>query len=571
MYRILIIDDEQVVREGISRNINWGAVGFELVAACRDGREGMEKVSKLKPDVVISDICMPFVDGLELAGAIADELPRTKTILLTGYDEFEYAKEAVKLKVHDFLLKPITADELTEMLQKLRTQLDAERNRRQKIERLQEQLRAALPVYRERFLNRLVDAGGHGPAAEGPAAQTAEAHGHALRGRGQDVQRTLELLGLDLPGPEYVTLICDIDPSLSEAADGDHLSGIALQNILSELADSTQDVVSFSTSAEQAVAVISVEGAEAALPRALETAERVSESAQREIGRTISVGIGSVASGLNQLPQSYQEAQTALEHRFVLGPNQIITIHQVRGDNVLTETPVQSDPRDRYIRAIKAGMPREARTALVGVINALRQAGEDLDYCHVVMHRLLADTISSLDTIGLDYRLLSAIGRNPFERLAGSKTLDEMQRWFVEILDEAHRLREGRQADHSRVKALAAEEFIHKHYMDPDLSLRNVCRSLAVSKSYLSSVFKAYSGMTLVEYLTELRMEKAQLLLRSGDAKIYEVAEAVGYRDAHYFSLTFKKQIGQSPTEFRERSGGPNENKSIAESTSVTT
>ena len=540
MYRILIIDDEQVVREGISRNIDWSALGFELVGACRDGREGLEQVERLQPDVVLTDICMPFVDGLELAGAISDQLPNTKTILLTGYDEFDYAKEAVKLKVHDFLLKPITAEELTEMLRELRTQIDAERDRRQKLERLQEQLHAALPVYRERFLNRLVEAAGTVPVV--------------------DLEGTLALLELELPGPQYVIMVCDLDPPQATGRDNrsdEHLSGIAVQNVLAGVADDNPNVVAFSTAAEQAVAIVSVDGPELATTRALEVAELVSERAQREVGRTISVGVGGAAPGLRELPRSYGEAKTALEHRFVLGANQIITIHQVRGDGEPPSAPVTSESKDRYIQALKAGISEEAVSALQEVVSSLRNLGADMDYCHVVMHRLLADTIACFDAIGVDFRDVTSIGGNPFMKLAGFKTLSEIGRWFVTVLEEVRRLVEGRQQSHSRIKAVAAEEYIREHYMDPELSLQKVCHALAVSKSYLSSVFKSYSGMTLVEYLTEVRMEQARILLGAGDKKIYEVAEAVGFRDAHYFSLTFKKQTGQSPTEYRELAWRP--------------
>ncbi len=536
MYRILIIDDEQVVREGISASIDWDALGFELVAACRDGREGLEAASRLRPDVVITDICMPFVDGLELAGAIGEQLPGTKTILLTGYDEFEYAQEAVKLKVHDFLLKPITAEELTEMLEELRKQLDGERDQRRRLERLQEQLRASLPVYRERFLNRLV--------SSGPQAQ------------GGDTRQTLELLELELPGPNYVAIICDLDPSLSEESADEHLSGLALQNILSEVTGEGRGMVSFSTPGEEAVAIVSVEGRGEALLRALETAEKIAERAQRELHRTITVGIGESASGLRSLPRSYAEARTALEHRFVLGGNQIITIQQVRGGTA-PPSATESEPRWRYIQAIKAGFSQEAVSALREVVSSLRWKGEDMDHCHVVMHQLLGDTISAFDAIGLEYRLVPSIGSNPFRQLTSFKTLEEIERWFVELVEGARHLLEGRRQKHSRLKAVEAEEYIRDHYMEPDLSLQKVCSALAVSKSYLSSIFKAHCGMTLVEYLTTVRMERAKMLLSSEDRKIYEVAEAVGFRDAHYFSLTFKKQTGQSPTEFRELSWRP--------------
>jgi two-component system response regulator YesN len=532
MYRILVIDDEQVVREGVSKIIDWDALGFELVGACRDGREGLDKIARLKPDVVITDICMPFVDGLELAGAIADEFPGTKTILLTGYDEFEYAQEAVKLKVHDFLIKPITAAELTEVLRDLSTQLDRERDQRRRLVHLQEQLRATLPVFRERFLHRLVGVAGHI--------------------EGADLKHTLQLLELELPGPTYIAMICDIDPSLSQRPTDEHLCSMALQNILSEAADRGPQIVSFSTSAEEAVAILSVGDPTDAVSRALETAEQVADRVRREVGRTITVGIGGVASELHELSRSYDEAGTALEHRFVLGGNQIITISQVRGNSEPASSPREAEPRSRYAQAIKAGIPHETADALREVVRSLRQTTADMDYCHVVMHRVLADTLSGFEAIGVDYRDIPGIGNSPFAKLSTFKTLEDMERWIVEVLDGARGVLIGRQQTQSRLKAIAAEEFIHGHYMEPDLSLRTVCRALAVSKSYLSPVFKAYSGMTLVEYLTRVRMDQAKLLLSSGDRKVYEVAEAVGFRDAHYFSLTFKKQTGRSPTDFRE-------------------
>lgn len=528
MYRLIIIDDEQVVREGIAEMIEWADLGFELVAACRDGREGLAQISQQKPDVVITDICMPFIDGLELAGAIADELPRTKTILLTGYDEFDYAREAVKLKVHDFLLKPITASELSEMLAKLRTQLDVERDRRRKFEQLEEQLRTALPVYRERLLNRLVgtNSGGSVPGA------------------------ALELLELSLPGPRFITIICDLDPSVDDEYSGDHLAGMALQNLLSGLAESEDDLVSFSTPSEEAGAIISLDGPD--MGRTLELAEQIAEQCQQEIGRTISIGIGGVAVGVEELPRSFSEARTALEHRFVLGGDQIITIQQVRGDYRLPAPPDGSEPRRRYVHAVRVGIPRDALLELRKIVSSLRQSGDDMDHVHVVMNQLLAETISSFNEMGVGYREISSLGTNPFAKLGRIKTLEEMEEWFIDVLEDARVLIDGRQQSQSQTKALAAKEFISSQYMESDLSLKRVCRALSVSKSYLSAVFKEQSGMTLVEYLTEVRVEQAKVLLGSTSQKIYEVAEAVGFRDAHYFSMTFRKQTGQTPTEYRE-------------------
>ncbi|MBD9157626.1 MAG: response regulator, partial [Lachnospiraceae bacterium] len=116
MYKVLLVDDEALTREAISENIPWGKLGFELVASCENGRDAMEVIRQKKPDLVLTDICMPYVDGIELAKYIFENCPDTKTIIISGYDEFEYAKQAVRYQVMEYILKPITPSELTEVL-----------------------------------------------------------------------------------------------------------------------------------------------------------------------------------------------------------------------------------------------------------------------------------------------------------------------------------------------------------------------------------------------------------------------------------------------------------------------
>ena len=219
MYRILIIDDEPVVREGISETIDWNAHGFELVGACRDGREALLALERSKPDVVLTDICMPFVDGLELAAWIGEEDPTTRTILLTGYDEFEYAQEAVKLRVDDFLLKPITAEELRTLLDTVRLELDEERNRRDQLDRIHAQLAESVPLLRERFLNRLV--------------RVAVDRGEA--------SHKLKLLDITLPGPAYIAFVCDRDVGTDE----DDFAVFAIQDVVERTIREFPEAIAF--------------------------------------------------------------------------------------------------------------------------------------------------------------------------------------------------------------------------------------------------------------------------------------------------------------------------------------
>ncbi|TVQ37499.1 MAG: response regulator [Spirochaetaceae bacterium] len=525
-YRFLIIDDEPIVREGIRDIIDWGALGFELVGACRDGREGLQALERLKPDVVLTDICMPFVDGLELAAWIAEQYPATRTVLLTGYDEFEYAQEAVKLKVSDFLLKPITADELRHILEKIRDELDAERNRERRLELLQQQLRESLPLLRERFLNRLVR------TALNPA----------------EVRHRLGFLELALPGPAFVALVCDLDGS----EDQDQLAGLAAHTIVLQAVEGFCGTVAFSTPREQTVVIVSAANETGALSRALECAELIAEQVSRDLGRTVSVGAGDPVTGLEAIPQTYADAVTALEQRLVLGPAQIITAQQLGGVRNATVSRSDADARAVYVRALKTGDGAAAEAALQEIIGALRRSDESIETRYLAMQRLLADALNGLDALGIDCSQITEPQSNPFVELGRMKTLEDMQQWFRRFQDSARALLDQRRRQHSQWKAVAAQEFIQANSHQPDLSLRTVCSALSVSKSYFSPIFKQHTGMTFVEYLTAIRMERAKELLSYDDLKSYEVAERVGFRDAHYFSLTFKKQTGLTPTEYRE-------------------
>ena len=525
-YRFLIIDDEPVVREGISQIIDWAAHGFELVGACRDGREGLQALERLKPDVVLTDICMPFVDGLELAAWISEQYPGTRTVLLTGYDEFEYAQEAVKLRVSDFLLKPITADELRGILEKIRGELDLERNRDRRFEMLQQQLKESLPLLRERFLNRLVrmtlDPG--------------------------EIRQRMAFLELNLAGPAYVALLCDLD----EAEPQDHIVNLAVHKTIAEIAADRRDSVAFTTPREQSVVIDSASDEAGALSRALECAELIAERINRELGRSVSIGAGDAVVGLDNMPQTYRDASTALEQRLVLGPAQIITAQQLGGVHLSEVSRPDAETRAAYVRALRTGDRSGAQSALYEIIESLQLSEGSMETRYLVMQRLLADALNGLEALGVDATQITEKPENPFAQLGRLKTLEDMRNWFLGLQDRAHTLLDQRRQQHSRWKALAAEEFIEANFHQPELSLQRVCSALSVSKSYFSSMFKGSTGVTFVEYLTCVRIKRAKELLSYDNLRSYEVAERVGFRDAHYFSLTFKKQTGVSPTEYRE-------------------
>lgn len=523
MYRILIIDDEPVVREGIAENIDWQALGFELAGTCRDGREAMDAIESNPPDVILSDICMPFVDGLELASFVADRFPSTRTILLTGFDEFEYAQEAVKLRVHSFLLKPITPDELKNELRAVREALDAQQTREEQLERVRLQLQESLPVLRERLLNRIL-------------------HGEIIK---SEVPHRLASLDLPIDLKWCACLVCD--PDTIEA--GDELAELAVQTIAEEVALATGSAFAFATPRARAVVVVAADTMQIATGLALSCAESIAERAASELGLTVSAGIGSPVRGVTEIGISYEEARTALDQRLVLGPNQIIGIEHVRGPESQASRPPRRTTSSAFVAALKSGKDAEAIGALNRLVDEASTVDATREDIETLMHRLLADIIDALEAIGIDYR--ETIGETPFDRLGRIKTLSDYVRWFSEIAEQVQGLLARNRDQHSRSKAVEAEEYIRAHFSDRTLSLTRVCQELAISKSYFSPLFKAHTGMTFVEFLTAVRMDRARELLASQDQKTYEIARAVGFGDPHYFSLTFRKQTGLSPTEYR--------------------
>ena len=155
MYKLLIVDDEALVREAIQDQMDWEKLGFECIGTCEDGVEALEFIKSNPPDVVLTDIGMPFMNGIELTQELYIHYPTIKVIIFTGYDDFDFAQQALKLQAVDYILKPMTAIELEEVISKLRLELDQQNNQIQDYERLKRQLRENLPLLKERFLERL--------------------------------------------------------------------------------------------------------------------------------------------------------------------------------------------------------------------------------------------------------------------------------------------------------------------------------------------------------------------------------------------------------------------------------
>jgi two-component system response regulator YesN len=529
MYKIIMIDDEDEVREGIKRKTNWEACGFQLVGDFDNGRDAYEALESLQPDAVITDICMPFMDGLQLTELIAANYRDVKVIIVTGYEDFDYAKQAIKLKVKDYLLKPINSAEFTEFLHKLRLELDEERKQREDVTFLRHQFHESMPLLRERFLERLVTS----------------------CMRRDEIERKFQMFQLSLIGPSFTVLALDIDEFHrefhSDPVAEEELLRFAAYNIFHEIMEKEHGGIVFRTRDDKLVALLS--GDSERIELTCQTlAEHVRYSIEKYLSMTVTMGIGRTYSDLRDLPKAFQEALSALDYRFLLGNNRIISIGDMEfGSSLDNLSYIQTEKK--LISAIKTGEKTVVMLTLQDWINEMKKGSCSMDKCYGKLNKLLVALMNVLVETGFEEA--AVLGDHSFMQLYARKTLDDVRFWLEEICLALVDLLAEKRTKVSQAQMEAAVAYIHANYADEQLSLQKVCNHIYMSMSYFSALFKPHTGETFVEYVTRYRLDKAKEMLAASQLKTYELAAKVGYSDPQYFSVIFKRNTGMTPKEFR--------------------
>lgn len=534
MYKAIIVDDEAVVRVGLRNTIAWQDHGFELVGDYANGREAWEAVELHKPELVISDISMPFMDGLELIGLIAAQYPYIKTIILTGFDEFEYAQQAIRMKVSDFILKPITAREIRQLLDRVKEEMDAERKHREDIGRLRSQLTESLPLLKERFLERLVAVG---------------------LGRAETEER-FAAFGLKPPVSQQLAMVFDIDDFgdrelLSYEHDAEFLRFAAF-DIAKETLEK-HDVLVFRTREERIVAIVSGEEDESLLyERAFSMAEEVRHHIDVYLKFTVTVGIGRACASAELLPESYKSALSALDYRFLHGKNRVLGIMDLEG-RPLAAPPARLEWDKKLASAVRTGSLQEAYRFIDEGFAEMRATFTTIEPCYLHLQRVVLTLSNTFQDIDLPDPETSLRWQMKLLDVYRFKTLDEVEAWLKEVIHTVVTAIQGSRNQLIAQQVRQAVAYIDENYRNDRLSLQDLCRHVLMSTSYFSLVFKQHTGETFVEYLTGVRIGKAKELLRGTPLKLYEIAERVGYKDPNYFSMLFKKHAGLTPKDYREQ------------------
>lgn len=547
MVKLFLVEDEIVMRDGIKSQINWEKEDIEFVGEASDGELAWPMILETKPDILLTDIKMPFMDGLELSALVRKELPDTAIIILSGYDEFSYAQQAVSLGVTDYLLKPLPPGKLLECIRRVQEKIEQERAQSDSV--WSEELAREQKDAEKNLLFR------------------------ALVTNDRPLKETLamsEHLGIHITARYYAVMLMTLrtrDNSMPREE---------LTKDLSSIPEKEEGWIFFDRN-ENGYALIGTANSH----------EELDESEKRLIGRLQDrlrsdadhswfIGVGKTVNRISDIEKAYYSANKALSYRFISGVNRVVYADSVQDDigagisggsssefydqrdhdkmpDLDVSGAVTNDNTRKMLEDfLRTGTYEEVEPFMEGVFCSVGDNNLNsyvfLTYLSMDMYfsmvRFLREMGRAVDEIDLKCGGINTLLKNQV-------TANEARDYLTGYLRELIQLR-----DHNTEKRYGkilreAVKYIDENFDRDDISLNKVAETVGMSPNHFSSIFSQEMEMTFIEYLISRRMDRAKELLRTTQMRSSEIAYQVGYKDPHYFSSTFKKTQGMTPREYR--------------------
>lgn len=534
MLRVFLAEDETIIRETLRDTVPWAQCGYTFAGEAADGEMALPLIRKLRPDVLITDIRMPFMDGLALSKLVLQEFPQMKVIILSGYDDFEYAQKAIGLGVERYLLKPITKSTLIGVLEEVREKIQGERAQQNYLAQFHQEAQDYEQYARRRFFERIV--GGQLSVPQ--------------------IYEQAEKLDLDLRAQCYDIVLVSSMPERDTGAEAYSEPGARIRDgLVAHFLKHPEYVLFRWNLASYAVLLLGDRGdMDRIISRCVDKVRSLYETYGPE--QKWYVAVGTPTQRLSALPGCFEEVSRLWAYRHILPEQHVLSADTV---SVLTGTGADHDlsglDMAKVNPAVLTGVLHSASAQEISsfvdeYIHSLADGLESMPFCQYLMlsARFTATQfVESLD-IGQKEFLSSLSCLN----MVGQRvSTDDLKRYLSDILLRAIELRDNLTGSQYKSLLKQAVDYIDRNFQREDISLNRVAKEVNISPNYLSAVFSQEMGTTFVEYLTGKRMEKARELLRNSDLRSGEIAAAVGYKDSHYFSFLFKKTQGCTPRDYR--------------------
>jgi len=531
MYKVFLVEDEIIVREGIRNSIPWEKTAYNLAGEAPDGEMALAMIQDIKPDILITDIRMPFIDGLSLSRIVKKTLPWIKIVIISGHDEFEYAREALSLGVEEYLLKPVSSQDMLKTLDKIAARIDEEKEKLLSIENLKAQVRSSADILRDKWLSDFMN--GRIPATE--AIEKGREFNIDLLSRSYIIAVIAVLSG---EKEAQLTPVKKIFQSIMEQYSGSIWFAEHEKRFVLLLKETAADSITGKTSTlEESVYAI---------------AQAFKYEVERNTNCKITAGIGTPAERIGEVPKSYQSALKAADYGINHGLAQIadssLFSSSVGEKFGFSEFPDITG--DIFLTKLRYAAKKDIDTIIKEYTKTLESNFDEMS-AYFIFGEVVVTAAKIVEDMGGDLKEIT-----PFSLEKGVvRSFVVSRNIFMEklraLLTAVIEYRDSRTGGRYQSVIVKAKEYIDRNFASGDISLHSTASYVGISPNHLSTVFAQETGENFIDYLTRVRLEKAKQLLRNTAMKSADIAFETGFNDPHYFSYIFKKNIGVSPREYR--------------------
>ena len=538
-YGILIADDEKRIRNGLANSIDWDKIDCRVVAVAEDGKDAIEKAQQYKPDIIITDINMPVMNGLEFCRKLKEIQPDAEIIILTGYDEFDYARESIQIGVMEFLVKPVSNEDIMDTVAKARDLVRKKKENAAKILEMEKHLKHSNEIMKNYFIQDVL---------QGKYAR-------------EEIRDKMQQYGIETGDKCFRVAVLAVQKYKNFKNNRmDYFKEVCMPKIQQIITDFLKDglmgPIVWDGSERIAFICQSPKHLGEGM-KVIKKLEEIKSEVEEQLNFEVSLALGDTVGCFENVYESFYKAQYAMDYGQILGDNGIIDFNELITPNKFLYSPLIDNEIALY-RALRDGN-RERVQELMNQIHGsiLERSWNDRKHATIVysqiiimaariLHEILGNA-GEINTNGTKINFQEHL--NYIVKLKSHRKLNE----YVKIVldNVCLQINSYRNTGHQKIINKAIE-FIHANYSKA-ISLKDIANHVYMTPTYFSYIFKKETGENVSTYLNQVRIEKAKELLRDETVKTYEVAYQVGFNDPNYFYVLFKKYTGCTPGEYRQK------------------
>lgn len=529
--KVLIVEDDFIVRQGIIYSIDWEKNGLSICGQAVNGMQGLELLEEMKPEIVITDIRMPIMDGIMFSQKVKEKYPETEIIILSGYDDFTYAKQAIHIGVHEYLLKPIDADTFLECVCRLKDQLEEKNRVSQNNAKRDSLLKENRKNIYEHLLNKMIRP--------------------SFKEQGEQILAELDSLGIVFTGIRYRVLLLTIEDFLfltqnsteeEKSKTLEHIKNILYENFSEQI-----HIECFLTSHFQFAILMDYFSVSKLYLE--ECCKNIVNIILEKEGFFTVFSCGKEKNSIYDICVSYEESVSALRYH-VCEPGQGILFFEgnmKKKKDVFIETKSEEKALLECMQKYDdLGMKR----CMEAIFQKALEEKQDYNQIRATSMKVILLLISHLEEMGIAQEETMILLFEIAWKIKQGHSFKNLQYSMGQFLKEVANVLHTKENEKYSVIVRGAIQYVEENYQK-EMSVKTIASEFYVTPNYFSQIFKAQMGMNFTEYLNELRIKKAKQLLQDAKWKVYEVAEQTGYQNYKYFNKVFKKYTGFSPKEYR--------------------